>query len=1180
MRITQHIDLPENILLAQREGKLVIFAGAGVSMDPPASLPNFLGLATRLASDANRPGPTEEQQGTLDEFIGQLGRGGVEVHERTRRIIAESKQANAIHHDLLKLFRSAEDVRLITTNFDSHFTSAATDEFGPETIEIYRAPALPTGHDFSGVVYLHGSADKNASQLILTAQDFGDAYLYERWATNFLVRMFDTWTVLFVGYSHGDVLMQYLSRALSRNTRPRYVLTDNDGPKWRELGVIPILYPRLETTPHHVLLHDGISRWAQMSQMGFLEHEAKISKLVEGAPPEDPTEQDYLRDCLSDEPRAKLFVKYARDPGWLQWLEDVPVFSSLWKPDEDLVPSSLHLAFWFAEHFVAHHMEEALSVYLHRGQHPHPRLVSAILTEFHRNPPPSAALAKWISVILGGAPPQYEDLFDYALANCSWPNDRQAALILFGYLTTPRLTLKPSFAEFFGGGEKIGFDVVATGSGFWLREAWEKIFRPNIADCAKELIALVSHNLLLARRMYVAAAGDSGFDPQSFGRSSIEPHEQNHHSLGEGLDILVDAGRDALEALLSQSHDAGACQIRDWADSGSRLLERLAIHGVRKDPGMSADDKIEWVLTRGYLFAFGLKHEVFQLLADSFAHLSDESKEALLDAVDQGPRDEPQDEEERRTYEYEKYNVLVWLNAAAPTDALVSERLAAMRAVHTEFEPRDHPDFDSWMSEGYGAPTSGVSAEELLTKNPADDQDFEYIVSFLLGEGAALRSDKWERSERGAEASYKRFPWGLEFLRRLQTTERFDPDLWTPILEGWTKAGLTSSDWDAALSILEAVSDPCPLAHPISRLLYEGSKREDSALPEELIGRAIQVATRLLDECPGADSAILDARRGRWLDRAINSPGGRVAEFLLQVFAGYWRAHRDEWAGMPDSFADLFVDILRRNTPTKQFGTVVLVSHAHFFYAADRDWTVEKILPLFGWGTDPLAAEQAWNGFLAWGKLNTQALVDDLLPRYEETFDHLGALGDRLQHQFMTHLAVIATDHVTSPTEHGWLGRFTAAASADARKEFISSLQYVLRNRTSQIRHEAFERWLGGYWQGRNEGVPIGWADEELRELPQLAINLEEDFVNAVELLTQSRRIDQGQNSTAMYQLAKSSLPDSHPDAVSRMLLWMLEETQPPFWVTSVREVFERLSAAGADAELLRRLQEQLTRLG
>lgn len=38
------IDIPDELLEAQEEGKLVIFAGAGVSMGDPSNLPDFKGL--------------------------------------------------------------------------------------------------------------------------------------------------------------------------------------------------------------------------------------------------------------------------------------------------------------------------------------------------------------------------------------------------------------------------------------------------------------------------------------------------------------------------------------------------------------------------------------------------------------------------------------------------------------------------------------------------------------------------------------------------------------------------------------------------------------------------------------------------------------------------------------------------------------------------------------------------------------------------------------------------------------------------------------------------------------------------------------------------------------------------------------------------------------------------------
>ena len=107
---------------------------------------------------------------------------------------------------MLKLFRSGNAVRLVTTNFDSHFTTAAEDLY-EGTVPIFSAPALPVGNRFQGIVYLHGDVSQDPKELVLTDGDFGRAYLTEGWARRFLQEMSAKYTVLFVGYSHRDVVI-------------------------------------------------------------------------------------------------------------------------------------------------------------------------------------------------------------------------------------------------------------------------------------------------------------------------------------------------------------------------------------------------------------------------------------------------------------------------------------------------------------------------------------------------------------------------------------------------------------------------------------------------------------------------------------------------------------------------------------------------------------------------------------------------------------------------------------------------------------------------------------------------------------------------------------------------------------------------------------------------------------
>ena len=144
---------------------------------------------------------------------------------------------------MIGLFPQANGLRIITTNFDRHFSTAGRIRFNHD-LETHYAPALPLGRNFSGIVYLHGSVDKPRNGLVLTDSDFGRAYLSEAWATRMLVEVFAHFVVLFVGYSHNDPVMHYLVRSSSSE---RFILTTAAGDdKWSYLGITPIHFPARE----------------------------------------------------------------------------------------------------------------------------------------------------------------------------------------------------------------------------------------------------------------------------------------------------------------------------------------------------------------------------------------------------------------------------------------------------------------------------------------------------------------------------------------------------------------------------------------------------------------------------------------------------------------------------------------------------------------------------------------------------------------------------------------------------------------------------------------------------------------------------------------------------------------------------------------------------------------------
>src|ERR1700722_7675159 len=270
------INLPEELLRAHEAGDLVIFAGAGVSCPPPSSLPLFKALAEQIGENTSfQLGEGEP----FDRYLGRLKQNEVKVHELAANIlINDSTRPHELHQLLVELFGSAGRLKLVTTNFDTHFSTAVDGKFSSE-VETFFAPALPLGNDFAGLVYLHGCAKKPV-RCVLTDEDFGRAYLTQAWASRFLQAMFSRYTVLFVGYSHDDPVMHYLARGLPpQGQRQRFAFTTEEQTalsKWKFLGIQPITYQKCSGENGHQAITDTVREWVLESNRGLLEKSQRI----------------------------------------------------------------------------------------------------------------------------------------------------------------------------------------------------------------------------------------------------------------------------------------------------------------------------------------------------------------------------------------------------------------------------------------------------------------------------------------------------------------------------------------------------------------------------------------------------------------------------------------------------------------------------------------------------------------------------------------------------------------------------------------------------------------------------------------------------------------------------------------------------------------------------------------
>jgi hypothetical protein len=725
------VDVPEELLAAARTGRMVIFVGAGASRDAPSNLPDFKQLTSNIATESAIPFEPGELDWP-DRLLGRIAHADVDVHSRVRsHIDVPESVPNALHAAIVALALATKAPRIVTTNYDSHLRTEL-QEAGQPWPE-YTAPALPMGDDFEGLVYLHGSLRQESRHLVVTDADFGRAYLRDAWAARFLERMFANYTVLFVGYSHGDIVMQYLARSLGPRSN-RFVMTRTpDASDWRRLGIHPVGYSTHESLP------EAIGRWARLLSMRLLDHRQRIGQLVSAPPSEVPEEKSYLVSVFEREETVRIFTDLARGAEWLAWTAAQTVPRRLFDPRDAGEDRLWTLARWFAQHWLANeeHSEAGLSLIAAAGGRLSTVLWNAIGQQLHiLGIPRQAWLQPWIALLVQNAPSEERDWLDYALVSSQLPVDHDAALLVFEHLTAPKLVVKPSF------GTGARYDIEIRGDDHWLTEAWEKVFRPVLPSVVADLLAVADRHLRHAHRLLVAAgAAKRDWDPVSFGRSSIATHEQDR--FGDRIGIVIDVARDCLAQLLSEDPAAAESAIRSWASSSPPILRRLAIHGVATDPSRDGTAKLTWLLDRGFATDLHLKHEVFELLEAALPS----AEEPVVDGLIATVTSRPSNPDDKGPSEYEVFNALEWINRYTSA-ASATEALRRSRADHPEFGVRDHPDFNAWSSGGFRAPKRPMSTDELHARL-TQDRD-----AAIRQAAADLVSQSHERLEMAGRRQY------------------------------------------------------------------------------------------------------------------------------------------------------------------------------------------------------------------------------------------------------------------------------------------------------------------------------------------------------------------------------------------------------------------------------------------
>ena len=1174
--------IPVQLMNKLDSGRIVFFCGAGVSVGTGSGLPTFADLVQHVyGANGIRPDEVEKLALHLDEpdedkrrpqldkaldLLEKPHRLGAQALRRTviERLSQPATGELAIHKALIALSRHARGVRLVTTNFDNRFVEAK-----PDLTRVDAAPKLPVPkrHSWASLVHLHGRIvkDDDGSDLVLTAADFGRAYLTERWAARFVTELFREFTVVFVGYSVADPVMSYMvdalaaERAKGAQFADAYAFASYDGTPeglakardtWRAKNVDPILY---DLRDHHRLLTETLSKWAAIQTdplyarpqiatnditklpggpddpvvdrvVWALQSPAAASALASAPPIEDEEEFTKVEQWLERFTQAGLLQFPAGDAGPGAIGEDGKFMRLVDSGFQRRNPGTLdatrrQLARWIARHA---HVPQVLTWVVRNGGCMHAALKSDIRFELSSEDADIPSRLRFLWTVLLKQEPMnpWEFLWtsDHYKAADQESELREIEYEVIASMEPHlRVLAGPSynvrFAQYMN--EAVGAISPVDACAHLRLVAGDSDHQHQIEAVLKDPEVLARHAQTLTshleKALILANEVEDIFSDSTVYRPSISPHEQNLHQ--ESWMILIDLVRDGYVALAERDSVNADNLLRRWVLSGEPLLARLALHALT-DNRKSDIQLAKTLLISGRrpgVWRGEQRREVLRFLRRSGARLPRPLRIELVRAIHAGPKQRPR--RPRPNYEAMiRRETGLRLYKLAESGARIDRRSRALadeaaEAVRGTEKHRD--EFLRWVGHGELVGPEELAPGELLEGEAGD------IAAAVRDENVSAEGFRNLAEARPRKAA--------DALKELSDEGRWPSPFWQGLLWSIPHApdqpeAVTELREDIAETLVNAPVALFEEIGPAITSIVEEQAKTCATEREEEFARLWARAWRAVDaneaeNVIGIDDPMTDA---------LNHPAGKLAEAALSRLSKY---KPEAGKKLPPQVRPYFDEIA--DSAHGHLARVMLAARLHYLHAIDPDWIVDKLVPYMS----PRQSEEAKNLWYAYSWSRT--IGPNLLKVLKEPF--LEALqdaeinahtGDNMTIIFMT--VCLESPHELAEDE---IGDVVERMTEDGLKRVLA----YLRNRhqgeaaeRGQIWRERVEPWLRRYWprpEGRNTAATSKAMLEMLAECG-------DGFPEATDWAMEHLKPVEG----GLYRLRTSGHAESHPNETLRVL--------------------------------------------
>ena len=1027
-------EFPAEFLDAVQKGEVVFFCGAGLSVG--TGLPLFPGLVRELDGILN-PDPDDrfaEGRTDYDRMLSELEDrfvpGRMRKHARAilskppqdpKGILSEAVLEN--HRNILNLAATpGGGVRLVTTNFDDRFALANGGEIRSDD-----APKMPVPESpgWSSLVHLHGRICEGGdlSDLVLTAADFGRAYLSEGWARRFVVRLMRRWLVAFVGYGLDDPPMRYLMdaaydpRGNPDGFHPQAFALDGckTGEKderrleWESKRVIPILY---DDADDYAALRPILRELARLKD----EPNCRAEKAIQGTDgnPDDEGGDNGRRVvwALNNPVTAQTFAerKFFPDTAdgekfvrWLDAFKKAGLFQAdNAAPIDALPPVANHLAFWAARH--AH--QPALLWWLASSDGtPHPRFIWRLLHFING---------------AGGIKPQ--EMPDRLVEMWNLHLQERLALPFCGLLLDESLSTRTKSELAESNWEQLLLAAlrprprVIPDASFRPSEEWEQFKVEVDIDCemdradndaysareyAKKPEFVMAHAEALVAHMEDAASlmTRCGIDTRRL--RCFRPEEDDDYGDGAPahwlfLTLLV---RNAVLGMIKGKEVARLKNlVPRWMGSEHLLMRRLALFTVTETAKLPKRTRlpVDWgaktITARpDILWTLESGRESCRFLRKAGAGITPSLLAKLERVIREGPsRSNAPEEDVAQVMRWEVPKFLAKLELSGTRLSPESARmLADARAAEPEIEFENLMEYHKSKIVGFSMRGIGPVAEPDAPKwaDMTADECANHIRTAERLNLAPFVKDHLDKAVEAFEILAER-----EFWNRAK---------WSLFLNGFERNQDIPGDFAVRLIRLLGAM-PEGLAHDLAR----DCARLLEVIPRTLPFTEMEKAWRRAWEFDLDPSPTISGNHHiSQLDIAINHAHGRLAEIPLVRFGQ--QEERDKLSGV-------LAEILASEKPSHKHGQILIGSRLSLLFHDCPEWTRRRLLPFFA-PKHPMAFGM-WEAFLYHPTVSVELLaaLKPGLTRFLKRVDDFHERADNLVGIFvigcLSHPKIITQD--------------------------------------------------------------------------------------------------------------------------------------------------------------------------